>query len=376
MDASLDDALTRPRVRSRDVPAMSRAAIPWSEAIWAHAQASGPLAVTDAEIALGVAIASRPVFICGVHRSGTTLMRNLLDSHPALAVLPSEGTFATSFEPKMRELGRDQRLSFVACEWLRRLANPTNQAPYWLLGRTTGSHSPYVAFGRALMAWWNALESRFGRDAPSWPLAAVALAYAQVHSGISAGLRMWVEKTPTNERLLERLWREFPEGKVIHVVRDPTAVFASNKASSSSWRERARLADRVLRDLDVSFRTAQEQRRAGTSARYQLVRFEDLLENTEATLGRLATFLDIEALPVLMCPSIAGLEAVSNSSYAADGPPGRIEYSVSGRPRSLTRLECARVAMACGEAAADLGYNIDRVAPWRRTFLRFTFGSR
>ncbi|MFQ5335223.1 MAG: sulfotransferase, partial [Flavobacteriales bacterium] len=31
-----------------------------------------------------------PVFICGAHKSGTSLMRSLLDSHPELFVIPFE----------------------------------------------------------------------------------------------------------------------------------------------------------------------------------------------------------------------------------------------------------------------------------------------
>src|SRR5271156_6389735 len=40
----------------------------------------------------------RPVFICGHHRSGTTLLQRLLDSHPQLVVVPGEGTLFSSFK--------------------------------------------------------------------------------------------------------------------------------------------------------------------------------------------------------------------------------------------------------------------------------------
>lgn len=32
----------------------------------------------------------RPIFICGHPKSGTSLLRNLLDNHPQLAVYPEE----------------------------------------------------------------------------------------------------------------------------------------------------------------------------------------------------------------------------------------------------------------------------------------------
>ena len=82
---------------------------------------------------------------------------------------------------------------------------------------------------RDLAAWWQVPAHLCGAMAPSWPLAAFALAYAQHlgDGGIPPGTVMWVEKTLTNELFLERIWRDFPAAKVIHIVRRPEAVLAS-----------------------------------------------------------------------------------------------------------------------------------------------------
>src|ERR1700684_3767546 len=87
-----------------------------------------------------------------------------------------------------------------------------------------------VEFARALMAWWPLAEERISAIA-SWPLVAVALAYAHCTHGFRAHSRVerWAEKTPTNERFLGRLRSEFPRAKLIHVVRHPFAVYASYK---------------------------------------------------------------------------------------------------------------------------------------------------
>ena len=58
----------------------------WSEAVWSEAERLGPFPISRKQITCGLDLASRPVFVCGVHRSGTTLVRDLLDGHPALAV--------------------------------------------------------------------------------------------------------------------------------------------------------------------------------------------------------------------------------------------------------------------------------------------------
>ena len=219
---------------------MLLAATQWSEAIWAEAKIAGPLHLSQNEIARGLAIAHHPIHVCGVHRSGTTLVRDLLDSHPALAVLPSEGTFFTNFKGHLRRLPPESWQRHLGCDWLRRLANPIHQAPYWLLGRSTEEMSPYLEFARSLMAWWPLARENLGNRASSWPLTAVGLAYAHCTGGLQTRARtqFWAEKTPTNERFIDCLRTEMPGAMVIHVIRHPYAVFASHKQAMRDAGER------------------------------------------------------------------------------------------------------------------------------------------
>ena len=183
------------------------------------------------DVERGLAVARRPVFICGAHRSGTTLVRDLLDGHPALCVLPSEGTFFTSLQAHLERRPPEDRQAFLGGEWLRRLANPINRPPYWLLGRSSCGVSPYVEFARVLGAWWSVVEERLGDRISAWPLVAVSLTYARATRGHATAVEpsRWVEKTPGNERFVRLLMREFPAAKIIHVVREPLAVLASRK---------------------------------------------------------------------------------------------------------------------------------------------------
>jgi hypothetical protein len=349
------------------------AAARWSAAIWAAAEAAGPIELGKGEVSRGMDVAHRPVFVCGVHRSGTTLVRDLLDSHPALAVLPSEGTFFTNFERHLRRLPTERWLPFLGCEWVRRLANPIRQHPYWLLGRSSPGSSPYVTFARALMAWWPFAEERVGQLASSWPLVAVALAYAHSTGGFSASskLQRWAEKTPTNEQFLGRLRSEFPDARLIHVVRHPFAVYASHKQLAQTAGERFRNARHVLQDMKLSYRIAADQSSGESSHHYLLIRYEDLLENTRSTVALLAAFLCIEPLPILMQPTAAGLPAASNSSFTLDAAPGRIHPEIHRRwIDTLTRSDCERLTAVIGGAAAALGYDLTPVAPLRARLLR------
>jgi Sulfotransferase family len=370
LEQQFDLRLARPRVIADDSLSMSLAAARWSAAVWAAAEAVGPSVLDSAEVARSLGVAHRPVFVFGPHRSGTTLVRDLLDSHPALAVLPSEGAFFTSMERRLRRLPPELWLSHLGCEWLRRLANPINQDPYWLLGRSTHESSPYVQFAHTLQAWWPLARQELASS--SWPLVAVALAYAHSTrlSEKSVG-RRWVEKTPANELFLRQLRTEFPQAQFIHVVRHPYAVYASHKQAARNGGERFRNAGRILRHLRLSYRIAAEQSSCRASDQYLLVRYEDVIENRKDTIDRLAAFLGIERLPILMQPTAAGLPTTSNSSFAANGERGRVDDAVHQKWIDLlSRSECQYLTAAAGEDAIALGYDLAPVPFWRARLLR------
>lgn len=372
LEGQLDRYLSRPRVAVGDAQALSIAAVRWSAAVWAAANGAGPVELEADEVTRAFDLVRRPVFICGAHRSGTTLVRDMLDSHPALAVLPAEGTYFTNLKPRLIRQPQGLWLQSFGCEWLRRLSNPIHQEPYWLLGPSSEEQSPYVEFARALMAWWPLAEERIGSLASSWPLVAVALAYAHCTGGFRANssLRRWVEKTPTNERFLERLRSEFPDAKLIHLVRHPFAVYASHKYEKQLVRRKFRSANRVLRDLGRSYRIALEQSCSDGSDHYLLIRYEDLLQSTHAAVDQLAAFLSIEPLPILMQPTACGLPAPSNSSFTADALPGRLNAAHQRWTTTLTRSDRERLTAVVGESAASLGYDLPPVSPWRARLFR------
>jgi hypothetical protein len=371
LEKQLDRCLSRPRVTAHDAVALPGAAARWAAAVWAAASRAGPVELGRDEVARGFDVARRPVFIFGAHRSGTTLDRDLLDSHPALAVLPAEGTFFTNLESRLQRHPQVQWLQVLGCEWLCRLANPIHQYPYWLLGPSAADRSPYVEFARALMTWWPLAEQRMSHAA-SWPLVAVALAYAYCTNGFGANclLQRWVEKTPTNERFLDRLRSEFPDAKLIHVVRHPFAVYASHKYEQQHLGRKFRNGKRVLRDLGVSYRVALEHDCNHRSDHYLVVRYEDFLESTHTMVETLAAFLDIEPLPTLMQPTAAGLPAPSNSSFTSEAAPGCLNSAHHRWTTTLTRSDRERLTAVVGESAAALGYDLPSVTPWRACLFR------
>lgn len=338
------------------------AAIAWSDAIWNEAVESGPVLLTDEILAHGKNLAAHPVFICGVHRSGTTLIRNLLDGHPDLVVLPSEGTYFTNLEIKIKSVPETGRMAFLGKEWLRRLANPTNQPPYWLLGRSSVDGSRYVDFARYFMAWWNVLKQK---EDTQWPHTAVVLAYASVTGNITA--KLWVDKTPVNERFIERIWREMPEAKIIHIVRDPFATITSRKVMEPAITMR-----NALRDLKLSFNTAITY---ASDPRFMLLHYEALCDEPAGTMKRLTSFLDIPMSSVLNQATVGGIPAQANSSFdsnnAEAGQVLKAQKQVS--PKILNAAEQQLIISYVGNQAARLGYKVGKIGFLRRYYLIFKY---
>jgi sulfotransferase family protein len=360
LESRLDAVLPRPRLRGQTPAELIARAREWSEAAWNEAESVGPFPIGSPEIARGMEVARRPVFVCGVHRSGTTLVHDLLDGHPALTVLPSEGSFYTSHRRHLSHLEKSEWRDFMACEWCRRLANPVNQPPYWSIGRSTPDHSPAVAFMRAVAAWWTPVEEQLGERVAAWPLVAIALAYASHPraGALDAGVERWVEKTPTNERYLEEIWREFPEARVVHVVRDPVAVIASRKRREERATGGFRNMTAALADLAESYRIAEAARTGLDDHRYLLIHFEQLVQDPDLTIAQLAAFLDVPDMAILHEPTSGGLPATINSSYDVTETRAIDPARVRAEPGALSPDERLRVAVAVGDAAATLGYSV------------------
>jgi hypothetical protein len=358
-EARLHNLLPQQRLEG-SVPAdLLAAAREWSQLVWDLAEQLGPMPLSKKQVEDGLNLAARPVFICGVHRSGTTLVRNLLDGHPQLCVLPSEGTFYTNLEARLKQLPADKWPAYMGTEWLRRLANPINQPPYWLLGRSCAVASPYVDFARYLLSWWQAIEQVPGTQ---WPHMAMVLAYASCTGGLNA--KYWVDKTPTNERFLNRIRQETPNARIIHVIREPLATIASRKVMEPGAGIRG-----ALRALKASYIIAQQQNSL-KQAGYFLLRYEELCDDPQTVIVQMALFLGIKHLTELSEATVAGVSAKANSSFHKDSVSGEILKVDNQRQHTISTAEQQLIAAYLSTQARQLGYILPGVSIFKGAWLR------
>lgn len=110
---------------------------------------------------------------------------------------------------------------------------------------------------------------------------------------------------------LGRFFADYPDGKLISIIRDPRSWYASARAHDE---EQYGNIDGAIDLWSISARSMiAAKERYGDSV--YLLSFEDLLSDTETTMRSLAEHLGIDFTPGLLVPTFNGFRIQASSSY-------------------------------------------------------------
>ncbi len=180
---------------------------------------------------------NRPIFVVGCHRSGTSVLRRSLDSHPRI----SSGLEETSLFRLAKDdddLGRERRAGYGVGE------------EEWLGMVRSMAETFYLRYAA------------------------------------SAGKTRWALKLPENALVIDFLDKLYPDCQVIHIVRNPRDVIASNRRKygprhdsfyGERWVHLVRTAENTGPRLGVD--------------RFRTIRYEDLVSDPELVLKDLVEWL-------------------------------------------------------------------------------------
>jgi len=293
----------------------------------------------------------RPLLIGACPRSGTTLLRSLLNNHPDLAV-PAETDFvigAWAHRGRWGDLRRPQNR--------RRLAE-------WILD-TPGRGGKRIRAGA------------FSRDeavervvaAPPTLGSALAALFAMFAEG--KGKPRWGDKRPAYAVYLDAVFDLFPDAQFVNLVRDPRAAAASQMRAP--WYDDGRTLALAPAVANWQYALRRVDAYAERLRPDQLLdlRYEDLVRDPPAALTRVCEFAGLRAGPaaverMLERPRGGRLRDEWHERVAEPISPASVD-AWRGR---LAPHEVAFVEHAAGPYLARLGYAPEtRVAP-RRSDLR------
>lgn len=214
---------------------------------------------------------NEPIFIVGAPRSGTTLLRNMLNRHPAIAIY-RESDFDHYVYRRRRSFGN-----------LGELRNRQRLVKEYLSTRGV----------RRMQMELQALEAMLIEEGVSYEAFFLSLlrCYAQAQ-----GKRRCGEKTPRHALITEELCEWYPDASIIHLVRDPRDVVAS--FLQLPWSDH-----NVLGNAHLWLRFNLAAWRSQHRPKYLLVHYEQLVTQPEQELRRICTSIGEDYSPIMLVPN-------------------------------------------------------------------------
>ena len=222
-----------------------------------------------------ISAASRrpPLFVVGMPRSGTKLLRDLLNQHPLVGIPEAETELLPDWALRWPEFG-DLRQPRA---WARFVEMVRDSAYFVYLAEERGVHIDPVAWRLACA---------------DFTMAGVFEGLCRLHGGAPDD-GIWGDKSPGYLRHLGLVWDLWPQARVLHIVRDVRdQVMSAHKAwGKDPIRSAARWADGLeLAQLEL-------QRQPG---RWQEVRYEDLVTAPETVLREICAFVGLPWDPAVL----------------------------------------------------------------------------
>jgi hypothetical protein len=278
---------------------------------------------------------SEPFFVIGAHRSGTTLLRYMLSSHPRL-YLPPESEFIPAFFSRSptRPLNRIESRRILRKIFRLRFVREWRGAP------------PDI----------DDLVPEEETVTPARLVDALYTAYANQHGAVR-----WGDKTPTYCGHIDLLHRIFPRARFIHLIRDGRDVALS---VLDTWGRRTH--------VDLVFaahtwkRRVTEARRSADRLRPELfleLRYEDLVVDPGPQLRRICRFLDEDYHPNMLQFHLTAEESIREGGFH-DAVRNQLTTERIDRWRREMSASDLRVFEAvAGPNLTGLGYEVVRHGP-------------
>lgn len=272
--------------------------------------------------------APRPFFVVSAPRSGSTLLRLILDAHPRLAVPPPGWLFDMVY-PYLYSYGdlrEPQNLLALAEDVLK-----TPTVGKWAMTATPG-------------------ELAAAARTPTFAglYAALHEAYARSEDKVR-----WGEKTPRNSFWMDEIRALFPDAQFIHIVRDGRDQ-AIDISDSLLWPYSVYSGANLWQRYVTAVRESAERLPAGV---FLEIRYEDLCAAPEPSIRLLCEFLREDFDPRMLAPQETRSARAwsAHPLHAKTAQPISTKFCEMYRSR-LPAVDAAALEALIGETLTRYGY--------------------
>jgi len=284
-----------------------------------------------------------PIFIIGSHKSGTTLMRGLLDGVPGVFSIPIEThIFEHTGQWVDYELRRSisRRMSFEqVLEQIQKSIEKSNLKP----GRFTQFGGDSLFGNRwnlpALLGYLeeNGRKPFENNDYKGFITAYFKSLYLSLFSELPPESLRYVEKSVENAEFAGFLKNIFPDARFIHVIRNPYATVVSIR-KYMTMRGKYPFLGWIINALENNYYHSILNPKFISD--YLIVKYEDLILNTKSKMREVAKFLDLSFHESMLTPTVLGKLWLGNSVS------GELFRGVSSTPVSSWRNQIKPLEIA------------------------------
>ncbi|MBN1953999.1 MAG: sulfotransferase [Anaerolineae bacterium] len=282
-----------------------------------------------------------PIFIVGVHRSGTTLLRYMLNSHSRIYIPPESDFIANFFLRRPSGELSERRIAQLLDTVFTR---------YRFVGEWQGDPPTAAAFIAAMPERTPAafLDTLYGT-------------YARQNDAVR-----WGDKTPIYASYVDLIHRILPQAQFIHIIRDArdAALSMLDKYEKEEFHVDVFFA---ARNWVRRIRKAQRDGARLPAHLYHEVRYEDLVQNPQHQLEVICDFLGERFEPAMLTHHRAARERVPADSHFFDNVRNPTTRQRIGRWRAgLAPRDQRLVQFVCGQLMDELDYereDVGRMSP-------------
>lgn len=259
---------------------------------------------------------SKPIFLLGTHKSGTTLLRSLLDGHSQLFAIPFESHVFKHMgywidNEYRKQKPQDWEYSQTKSNFKQAIIKANRDRDPQGDGFSTGLLNEEL-FSKHIEQMPDAKDNAY---IIRHYFASIQNALAG-EENIDSNLRI-VEKSVEHAEFAPLLGYLFPEAQFIHIVRNPFAnVVSLRKYKSRNFGYP--LLDRLFSTLWNNYYHLYRNQQLFDDKRYHVLKYEDLVKDPESSLTKISEFLNISYESILEEPTIMGKDWKGNSTTTGE----------------------------------------------------------
>ncbi len=268
-----------------------------------------------------------PVFIVGMPRSGTKLLRGMLNGHSQVFIPLNETEFLPAWIRRWASFGNlSNRHTFM--EFYQRFVDT-----FYFQNRMA-EHGEQIRPD----VWYNRCDGDFS----------IANVFEQLirHDAKVPEGAIWGDKSPSYLNHIESIRAIYPTAKFIHLIRDARDYVLSLEKAFGKNRLRA-----AQRWNDAMFLAKEEGERLGSD--FIEVRYEDLVDAPEREARRLCSFLalDFESSMIALQRATENLGDTKGAQRIVAGNYGKYKTQ-------MNTDELRSVEAYCAEGLNQMGYTV------------------